>query len=141
MIIWVLILIDVIISVIYGITCGLDFLSSVGAATLLYAALVVVSIAVTLAASMLLGKRDKFVLRKISKYEITHLDTEKLQIASGETLDLSLVNNTIYVDDDITPTLEVKQYNIGGWRQRWLFAIYPDRYEYIVYLPKYKTED
>ncbi len=141
MIIWVFILIDVIIGIIYGITCGLDLLASIGAATLLYAALVIISMAVTLLASMLLGKRDKFVLRKISKYEITHLDTQKLQIANGETLNLSCIDNTIYVDDDITPTLEIRQYNIGGWRYRWLLAVYPDRYEYIVYLPKNKTED
>jgi hypothetical protein len=99
------------------------------------------SIAATLVLSVCLGRKDKFTLKNISSYEIELLNSAVIKLSTGKYINTKDIHNTIYCKDDIVPTLIIKQYNIGGWRRRWLLEMHNDKIEYIVYLPKYKTED
>ncbi len=111
-------------------------LAAFGLGSAVYIGLSILSIAAFIGLSMLLGKSDTFVLKKNRTYTIISMDNGLITIAGGETLPIDKVHNTVYCKTVSSPVLNVKQYNIGGWRRRWLYEAYSDRWEYTLYLPE-----
>lgn len=87
--------------------------------------------------SLLLGKTDKFVLRKKTRYFVQEragnyftvlLDDEKTAV-----IPISEITETRTDTEELCPYIEIEHYNIGGWRKLLLFSVYADRLKYILY--------
>lgn len=135
MLLWIFILISFAAAVLLG--C---ILNSFLLGALIYLGLCFASLGLAWSASMLLGKPVHFVLRENQSYEVIYMDDNIVKIYNGEILPKNELHNTIYTNDVPHPVLEVKRFNIGGWRQTWLAELYDDEFEYTLYLPADKTE-
>ena len=122
-----------------AVLCG-SILDSIWLGVLIYFGLAFASFGVLWVASLLLGRRDQFVLRENNDYEVIYMDDNIVKIYNGEILPRNELHNTVYTNDVPHPVLEVKRFNIGGWRRTWLAELYDDEFEYTLYLPVEKTE-
>ena len=135
------ILLSAIGAVVIAVQSDLSFLSAVGLGALWFMFFEVCCVAISLGLSMLLGRKDQFVLLDYQVDLITHLDADHIETSSGDYINTSLVKGTFYIDSDIEPVLVKNRYNIGGWRRDLLFELHEDEIEYLVYLPKNKPKD
>ena len=89
--------------------------------------------------SLLLGKTDKFVLRKKTRYYVRERTDEHFRVFLGDgrtaVLPISEITETRSDTEELCPYIEIEHYNIGGWRKLLLLSVYKDRLKYILYLP------
>lgn len=135
MLLWILILLSLATAILLG--C---ILNSVLWGVLIYIGFCFASFGVLWLGSMLLGKPVHFVLRENQSYEVIYMDDNIIKIYNGEILAKNELHNTVYTNEVLRPTLEVKRFNIGGWRKELLAELYDDEFEYTLYLPVEKTE-
>lgn len=89
--------------------------------------------------SMLLGRTDKFVLRKKTRYFVRERtdDYFKVLLDDGKiaVIPISEITETRTDTEELCPYIEIEHYNIGGWRKLLLLSVYADRLKCILYLP------
>ena len=142
MIYWLLMIPTLIASIACGIIFGSGFLEGIGIGVLVLLVCELIAMLISVLLSLWLGKTSQTVLKKTISIPIIHLDSDSCTLQGGAEINLSTVDNIIFVDDDIQPYIVVNRYNIGGWRRWLLFELYDDRIQYFVYLPKNnKTKD
>lgn len=136
MIYWLLMIPSFIAAIACGITFGSSLLEGIGVGLLILLGCEIVAMLISVLLSLWLGKTSQTVLRKTISVPIIHLDSDSCTLQGGAEINLSAVDDTIFVDDDIQPYIVVNRYNIGGWRRWLLFELYDDKIQYFVYLPK-----
>lgn len=145
MLFWILMLLDLIAAGFFAYHMGTTILGYVVFGFGAYFILVLLSMLFMGFLSLLLGRRDKFVLKKSTKYEITYRDFDLIKVLNKqgriEEVSTHLIDNTITDPEVLAPYLEINIYNSGGWRKYWLWEMYSDEVRYIVYLPVKSTED
>jgi hypothetical protein len=89
--------------------------------------------------SLLLGRNDKFVLRKKTRYSVWgRTDDHVLIILRGgkvAVIPISKITETRTDTEELYPYIEIEHYNIGGWRRFLLLSVYEDELKYILHLP------
>ena len=97
------------------------------------------SIGICVFFSLLLGKRDKFVLRKTQLYFVAYHTKDKLVLNDykGGTFviprtDIAEVKTS---ETELCPYVEIQYYNIGGWRKFLLWDIYDNQIRFVLYTP------
>lgn len=139
MLFWLLLLLDIALSMLIGINLNIGILGSVVLSLLIYFVLCAISMALVGFLSLLLGGTNKFALKKKIKYKVIHRDTDCITILNKvnktETVPMAYLDN-IVIGSTETPYLEVNIYNLTGWRAYWLWEVYHDTVEYILYLPE-----
>lgn len=110
--------------------------AAIGYGSLIYLGLSILSMVAFVLLSMWLGRKDKFVLKKNSSYPVVDINDDYLTIVGGETLKMSCIDTVVYSSTITAPVLNVRRFNIGGWRKRWFYEAYPDVWEYYLYLPE-----
>ena len=89
--------------------------------------------------SLLLGRTDKFVLRKKTRYFVRERTDEYFRVfLSNErtaVIPISEITETRTDTEELYPYIEIEHYNIGGWRRLLLLSVYKDELKYILYLP------
>jgi hypothetical protein len=89
--------------------------------------------------SMLLGKTDKFVLRKKIQYFVRERTDEYFRVLLGDgriaVIPISEITETRTDTEELCPYIEIEHYNTGGWRKLLLLPVYEDTLKYILYLP------
>ena len=92
---------------------------------------------ITVFLSLLLGRTDKFVLRKKTRYFVRERtdDYFRVLLDDGETavIPVSEITETRTDTEELCPYIEIEHYNIGGWRKLFLLSVYADRLKYILY--------
>ena len=87
--------------------------------------------------SLLLGRTDKFVLRKKTRYFVRERTNDYFTVLldDGKTavIPISEITETRTDTEELCPYIEIEHYNIGGWRKLLLFSVYEDRLKYILY--------
>lgn len=95
------------------------------------------SIIITVFLSLLLGKTDKFVLRKKTRYFVRERTDEYFRVLLGDgriaVIPVSEITETRADTEELCPYIEIEHYNIGGWRKLFLLSVYTDRLKYILY--------
>jgi hypothetical protein len=99
----------------------------------------VLSIGICAFFSLLLGKRDKFVLRKTQIYFVAFYTKDKLVLndyKGGSFIiprtDIAEVKTS---EIELCPYVEVQYYNIGGWRKILLWDMYDNQIRFVLYMP------
>jgi hypothetical protein len=89
--------------------------------------------------SLLLGRTDKFVLRKKTRYFVRGRtdDYFRVLLDDGEiaVIPVSEITETRTDTEELCPYVEIEHYNIGGWRDFFLLRMYEDTLKFILYLP------
>jgi hypothetical protein len=92
---------------------------------------------ITVFLSLLLGRTDKFVLRKKTRYFVRERTDEYFRVLLGDertaVIPVSEITETRTDTEELCPYIEIEHYNIGGWRKLLLLSIYADRLKYILY--------
>lgn len=116
------------------------FADSLGEAYLWYCiGAVPTTILLTLGLSLLLGRTNQYQLVGIRDYFIRDNSPAAgwFVIDTGKTLREEDIDKVVYVPNRGCPAyVRVYRYGLVGWRALWLMPVRPDRYEYILYLPK-----
>ena len=142
MLFWILLILNFIGACYAGINAPFDLGWKILLAAVIYIGGTFLYIGVCALLSLLLGGTDKFVLRKKTNYKVAYMDSDLLTIAeTNETVSLSRINKTIYSEKLDYPILRIEEYNIGGWRKKWLLELYQNRYNLILFLPIEKAQD
>ena len=136
MIYWLLMIPGFIAAIASGIIFGSSVLEGIGVGVLILLGCEIVAMLISVLLSLWLGKTSQTVLKKTTSIPIIHLDSDSCTLQGGAEINLSTVDDTIFVDDDIQPYIVVNRYNIGGWRRWLLFELYDDKIQYLIYLPK-----
>ena len=94
---------------------------------------------ITVFLSLLLGRTDKFVLRKKIRYFVREHTDEYFRVLLGDgriaVIPVSEITETRTDTKELCPYVEIEHYNIGGWRKLLLLSVYEDTLKYILYLP------
>ena len=89
--------------------------------------------------SLLLGRTDKFVLRKKTRYFVRERtdDYFRVLLDDGATavIPVSEIAETRTDTEELCPYIEIERYNISGWRKLLLLPVYEDTLKCILYLP------
>ena len=142
MLLWILVILNFIGACYAGINAPFDLGWNILLAAAIYIGGTFLYIGVCTLLSLLLGGTDKFVLRKKTNYKVAYMDSDLLTVAeTNETISLSRINRTIYSEKLDYPILRIEEYNIGGWRKKWLLELYKSRYNLILFLPIEKAQD
>lgn len=92
---------------------------------------------ITVFLSLLLGRTDKFVLRKKTRYYVRERTDEYFRVLldNGKiaVIPVSEITETRTDTEELCPYIEIEHYNIGGWRKLFLLSVYADRLKYILY--------
>lgn len=95
------------------------------------------SIIITVFLSLLLGRTDKFVLRKKTRYFVRERTDDYFRVLLGDgriaVIPVSEITETRTDTEELCPYIEIEHYNIGGWRKLFLLSVYTDRLKYILY--------
>ena len=95
------------------------------------------STVITVFLSLLLGRTDKFVLRKKTRYFVRERTDEHFRVLLGDgqtaVIPVSEITETRTDTEELCPYIEIEHYNIGGWRKLFLLSVYADRLKYILY--------
>ena len=139
MLLWLLLLLDIALSIVIGVNLNIGVLGSIILGLLIYFVLCAISTVFVGFLSLLLGRINKFALKKKIRYEITNYDTNFITVLNKsnktEILPMSHIDKIISNSTEV-PYLEVNIYNLTGWRAYWLWELYKDKVEYILYLPE-----
>ena len=92
---------------------------------------------ITVFLSLLLGKTDKFVLRKKTRYFVREHTDEYFKVLLGDgsvaVIPISEITETRTDTEELCPYIEIEHYNIGGWRKLLLLSVYEDTLKFILY--------
>ena len=92
---------------------------------------------ITVFLSLLLGRTDKFVLRKKTRYFVRERTDDYFRVLLGDgqtaVIPVSEITETRTDTEELCPYIEIEHYNIGGWRKLFLLSVYTDRLKYILY--------
>lgn len=87
--------------------------------------------------SLLLGRTDKFVLRKKTRYFVRERTDEYFTVLLDDgriaVIPVSEITETRTDTEELYPYIEVEHYNIGGWRKLLLLSVYEDTLKCILY--------
>ena len=87
--------------------------------------------------SLLLGRTDKLVLRKKTRYFVRGRTDEYFRVLLDDgaiaVIPVSEITETRTDTEELCPYIEIEHYNIGGWRKLLLLSVYADRLKYILY--------
>lgn len=87
--------------------------------------------------SLLLGKTDKLVLRKKTRYSVQERigDYFTVLLNDGGTavIPISEITETRTDTEELCSYIEIEHYNIGGWRKLLLLSVYEDTLKCILY--------
>lgn len=87
--------------------------------------------------SLLLGRTDKFVLRKKTRYFVRERTDDYFRVLLDDgaiaVIPVSEITETRTDTEELCPYIEIEHYNIGGWRKLLLLSVYADRLKYILY--------
>jgi hypothetical protein len=138
MILWLLLLINLTLAIVLPAGTGYAIGWKILMGFTIYFCFSVLSFFFAVGVSMLLGRKDKYVLRRKRRYFITEYNDEyvKMRDFDGhfEKFALCLMDEIHYCDV-LTPYVDVEYYNHGGWRKIWLLDTYDDEVKYKCYLP------
>ena len=142
MLLWILLILNFIGACYFGINAPFDLGWNIILAAAIYIGGTFLYVGICALLSLLLGRTDKFVLRKKTNHKVVYIDSDLLTLAdTGETVMLSDISRTIYSEKLDYPILRIEEYNIGGWRKKWLLELYKSRYNLILFLPIEKAQD
>lgn len=103
----------------------------------IYFATTILSIIITVFLSLLLGKTDKLILRKKTRYYVRERTDDYFRVLLGDgriaVIPISEITETRTDTEELCPYIEIEHYNIGGWRKLFLLSVYEDRLKYILY--------
>ena len=87
--------------------------------------------------SRLLGKTDKLVLRKKTRYFVRERAGDYFNVLLDNggiaVIPVSEITETRTDTEDLCPYIEIEHYNIGGWRKLLLLSVYEDTLKCILY--------
>lgn len=87
--------------------------------------------------SLLLGRTDKFVLRKKTRYYVREFSDGYIKFFADDARTIVVpildITETRTDTEELCPYIEIEHYNIGGWRKLFLLSIYEDTIKYILY--------
>ena len=138
MILWLFILLDLVAAVAIGCFLQGSPLEILGSIVGIYFILNIFSFLAATILSVWLGRSGQWVLRETSYYPIDYYTDEKVALGF-ETVARENITSVTYSAERNVPTLEVKRYTLGGWRDRWLMPFCDTRWEYNLILP-YESE-
>lgn len=120
------------------------FSGNLGEAYLWYCiAAVPASVGMTALISLLLGRPVQYKLTSIINYTIkVDADDQTFYVwETDEKFNFNEVDDIVYTSVE-QPTLRVFRYGLVGWRDKWLWSLYPHRYELTLFLPtSYKKDE
>lgn len=106
-------------------------------AFVIYFATANLSAIIAVSLSLLLGKTDKFVLRKKTRYLVQeragNYFTVLLDDGKTAVIPISEITETRTDTEELCPYIEIEHYNIGGWRKLLLLSVYEDTLKCILY--------
>ena len=89
--------------------------------------------------SLLLGRTDKFVLRKKTRYFVRERTDDYFKVLCNDgavaVIPISEITETRTDTEELCPYIEIEHYNISGWRKLLLLPVYEDTLKCILYLP------
>jgi hypothetical protein len=87
--------------------------------------------------SLLLGRTDKFVLKKKTRYFVRERTDDYFKVLLDDgtiaVIPISEITETSTDTEELCPYIEVEHYNIGGWRKLLLLSVYEDTLKCILY--------
>ena len=89
--------------------------------------------------SLLLGRTDKLVLRKKTRYFVRERTDDYFKVLFNDgavaVIPISEITETRTDTEELCPYIEIEHYNISGWRKLLLLPVYEDTLKCILYLP------
>lgn len=87
--------------------------------------------------SLLLGKTDKFVLRRKTRYYVRERTDDYFRVLLNDeriaVIPISEITETRTDTEELCPYIEIEHYNIGGWRKLLLLSVHEDIVKCILY--------
>jgi hypothetical protein len=97
------------------------------------------SAVITVFLSLLLGRTDKLVLRKKTRYFVRERTDDYFKVLFNDgavaVIPISEITETRTDTEELCPYIEIEHYNIGRWRKLLLLPVYEDTLKCILYLP------